>query len=135
MASASAGSLEVAQFPCLGDNYGYLIHDRKTGQTAAIDTPCASAYGRELEKRGWKLTHILNTHHHGDHVGGNRELKSEGVKICGPTADGNIPGMDVPLKDGDKISFAGADATVMGKFFMQLWQKLNISPYGYARPF
>lgn len=111
--SASAGSLEVAQFPCLSDNYGYLIHDPKTGQTAAVDTPCAASYKRELEKRGWKLTHILNTHHHGDHVGGNRELKTEGVQVYGPAADGNIPGMDVPLKGSDALSFGGADAVVM----------------------
>jgi len=52
----------VAQFPCLSDNYGYLIHDEKTGQTAAIDTPCARTYQQELDKRGWHLTHIFNTH-------------------------------------------------------------------------
>jgi hypothetical protein len=55
-------SLTVAQFPCLSDNYGYLIHDEATGQTAAIDTPCATTYKKELQKRGWSLTHILNTH-------------------------------------------------------------------------
>jgi len=111
--SKSAGSLEVAQFPCLDDNYGYLIHDPKTGETAALDTPCASTYARELERRGWKLTHILCTHHHGDHVGGNRKLKTEGVKVYGPAADGRIPCMDVPLQGGDKFSFGGADAVVM----------------------
>lgn len=111
--SSKAGSLEIAQFPCLGDNYGYLIHNPKTGETAAVDTPCATAYKNELSKRGWTLTHILNTHHHHDHVGGNGELKTEGVKVYGPAADGNIPGMDVPLKDGDKCSFGGADAVVI----------------------
>ena len=56
------GTLEVAQFPCLDDNYGYLIHDATTGETAAIDTPCADTIRRELDRHGWKLTHILNTH-------------------------------------------------------------------------
>ena len=55
------GVLEVAQFVCLDDNYGYLIHSTVTGETAAIDTPCGKAYKAELEKRGWTLTHILNT--------------------------------------------------------------------------
>ncbi|KAL3807009.1 hypothetical protein ACHAXA_010485 [Cyclostephanos tholiformis] len=110
--SAPAGSFEVAQFPCLGDNYGYLIHDRTTNQTAAIDTPCASSYMRELERRGWTLTHILNTHHHHDHVGGNMELKTDGVKVYGPATE-KIPGMDVALKGGDLVSFAGANAVVM----------------------
>lgn len=113
MMSKTAGSLEVVQFPCLGDNYGYLIHDSTTGRTAAVDTPCAVTYKRELEKRGWKLTHILNTHHHSDHVGGNMELKTEGVQVFGPAADGNIPGIDVRLADNDTFSFGGANAVVM----------------------
>ena len=93
-----------------------MIHDPKTGQTAAVDTPCGTAYKNELSKRGWTLTHILNTHHHADHTGGNVELKTEGVKVYGPAADGNIPCMDVPLKGSDALSFAGANAKVIGKF-------------------
>lgn len=55
-------SFTVSQIPCLSDNYGYLIHSESTGETAAVDTPDAEAYKRELNKRGWKLTHIFNTH-------------------------------------------------------------------------
>eukprot|EP00978_Attheya_sp_CCMP212_P026989 scaffold89888_cov52-Attheya_sp.AAC.2 len=58
----SSSSFSVTQIPCLDDNYGYLIHDETTGDTAAIDTPSADAYKSVLKKRGWKLTHILNTH-------------------------------------------------------------------------
>lgn len=93
----------------------YLIHDPRTGQTAAVDTPCATAYKKELERRGWTLSHIFNTHKHHDHVGGNEELKGDGVKIFGPASDGNIPGMDVPLKGGDKVSFAGSEAEIIGR--------------------
>jgi hypothetical protein len=57
-----SSALQIVQLPCLNDNYGYLIHDETTGDTAAVDTPDASAYKRELERRGWKLTHIFNTH-------------------------------------------------------------------------
>lgn len=92
-----------------------MIHDPYTGQTAAIDTPCATSYKAELEKRGWKLTHILNTHHHADHVGGNLELKDEGVKVYGPAKDGNIPGVDVTLNEDDVVEFGGTNANVIGK--------------------
>lgn len=109
----STPTMEVAQFPCLGDNYGYLLHDSKTGQTAAVDTPCAASYRRELDKRGWKLTHVFNTHHHGDHTGGNMELKTEGVTIYGPEADGRIPGMDVPVGGGSTVAFGGTEATII----------------------
>ncbi len=108
--SCSAGggsSLTVAQFPCLNDNYGYLVHDSVTGETAAIDTPCAATYRKILEERGWKLTHILNTHHHWDHVGGNVDLKQDGVQVLGPATE-EIPGKDVSLKGGDTFDFGSA---------------------------
>ena len=62
-------AFEVFQFPCLSDNYGYLLHDADSGATACIDTPEAEAINAALEDKGWRLTHILNTHHHFDHAG------------------------------------------------------------------
>jgi hypothetical protein len=82
MASARC-QLEIEQFPCLSDNYGFLVHDVASGQTAAIDTPDAKAYLDALDRRGWKLTHILNTHHHHDHAGGNTELKAASMWLGG----------------------------------------------------
>ena len=67
--------LEIRQIPCLSDNYGYIIRDDATGETASIDTPDPVAINEALEKEGWRLTHILNTHHHWDHAGGNEALK------------------------------------------------------------
>ena len=67
--------LEIHQFPCLSDNYGVLIHD-SGGATAAIDVPDAKAVTAALQAKGWTLTHILTTHHHHDHTGGNLEIKS-----------------------------------------------------------
>jgi hypothetical protein len=55
-------SLVIVQVPCLQDNYGYILHDPVTQCTAVVDTPEATPYRRELKERGWKLTHILNTH-------------------------------------------------------------------------
>lgn len=98
--------------------YRYLIHDPSTGETAAIDTPCATSYNAELNKRGWKLTHILNTHHHSDHVGGNMELKTDGVKVYGPSKDGSIPGVDVKLDEDDVVEFGGTKAKVIGESFL-----------------
>ena len=104
---------------CLNDHVEkicsrYLIHDTSTGETAAIDTPCAISYKNELSRRGWKLTHILNTHHHNDHVGGNMDLKTDGVKVYGPAKDGIIPGMDVALTEDNVVSFGATYANVIG---------------------
>ena len=113
-AASSAVTFEVAQFPCRSDNYGYLIHDPATGETAAIDTPSASEYERELRQRGWKLTHILNTHRHHDHVGGNLELKRDGVKIYGPGNEKEaIPGIDKVVRAGDTFQIGNLRAEVI----------------------
>jgi hydroxyacylglutathione hydrolase len=45
----------VAIFPCLNDNYGFLLHSEGTGETAAIDTPEVTAYNSVLERYGWTL--------------------------------------------------------------------------------
>jgi hydroxyacylglutathione hydrolase len=94
-------------FPCLSDNYGYLLNDSEAGLTAAIDTPDAAAIAAELDATGWRLTHIFNTHHHGDHAGGNLALKQRtGCEIVGPSADADrIPGIDRGVGDGDVIEF------------------------------
>jgi hydroxyacylglutathione hydrolase len=106
--------LEVHQFPCLSDNYGYLIHDSVNGLTAAIDTPEVAPLNRALQEKGWKLTHILNTHHHFDHSGGNLELKKQwNCTIVGSKTDSaRIPGIDVEVDDGDTYQFGDHTARV-----------------------
>lgn len=99
--------IEIEQFACLSDNYGYLIHDPETGQTAAIDTPEVEPILAALQKRNWQLTHILNTHHHYDHAGGNLELKDKtGCTIYGPKGESTkIPGIDIAVDQDDTFLF------------------------------
>lgn len=101
--------LEIVQFPCRDDNFGVLIHDAKTGQTAAIDAPALQPILNELDKRGWTLTHIFTTHHHIDHVEANLDLKARfSVEITGPATEANkIPGIDKAVAGGDRFDFAG----------------------------
>ena len=74
-------TLTVRQFPCLSDNYGFLIRDEASGKTACIDTPDAGAILKELKAAGWGLDFIFNTHWHADHAGGNAEIKAAtGIK-------------------------------------------------------
>jgi len=78
-------SITVHQFPCLSDNYGFLVRDDATGKAACIDTPDATAVLAELGKLGWSLDLILNTHWHPDHAGGNAEIKAAtGCTVVGP---------------------------------------------------
>lgn len=108
--------LIVHQIPCLSDNYGYLLHSQKTGETATIDTPEVEPILKALDEKGWRLTHILNTHHHFDHAGGNQELKTRtGCTVIGPRDEASkIPGIDRAVGDGDTVEFGDVKAKVIG---------------------
>ena len=97
--------LQVHQFPCLSDNYGFLIRDQATRQAACIDTPDADAILRELKTLGWTLTHILNTHWHPDHAGGNAAIKAAtGCQVVGPAEVERIgTAPDRVVDDGDVV--------------------------------
>lgn len=98
-------SLEVHQFPCLSDNYGFLLHDPASGETACIDTPDADAYLREAAAKRWRITQIWNTHWHPDHAGGNEAIKAvTGCTITAPAADAaKIAAVDRAVKSGDEV--------------------------------
>ncbi len=105
----------VRQFPCLDDNYAFLVHDPQTGETAAIDTPDADAILKELDAAGWRLSAIWNTHWHADHAGGNAALKAAtGAQIIGPAEIarlGSAP--DVIVAGGDHVLLGAHRAEVL----------------------
>jgi len=107
--------LKVHQFACLSDNYGYLVHCADSGLTACIDTPDVAAVEQALADTGWTLTHILNTHHHWDHAGGNLELKEKtGCTIVGPVADAErIPGIDIEVGESAPFRFGTHEVEVL----------------------
>src|ERR1700726_262933 len=96
---------EIRTFPCLSDNFGYLIHDPATEATASIDAPEAGPIIQALEREGWKLTDILITHHHGDHVGGVAELKQKyGCRVVAPhDKSTKIANADLRVGNGDVV--------------------------------
>ena len=107
--------LEVHQFPCLSDNYGFLIHDPASGETACIDTPDAAAYLREAAHRGWQITQIWNTHWHPDHAGGNEAIKAAtGCTVIAPAVDApRIAAVDRTVGHGDVVWLGEWDAAVI----------------------
>lgn len=102
-------ALQHLQIPCLTDNYCVLLHAPETGETVAIDAPDAAAVKLALASRGWRLTHILTTHHHNDHTAGNLELKGFfGCQIWGPSAEADrIPGLDIGVDESSQLNIAG----------------------------
>ena len=98
-------TLEVTIIPALSDNYVFLLQDRRAGFVAVIDPATAEVVTRELESRGLTLDLILNTHHHEDHTGGNRELKAKfGCRVVGPQGDKDrIPAIDLGVRAGEQV--------------------------------
>ena len=106
--------LDIHQIPALADNYIYLLRDPTEGACAVVDPAVAGPVLDTLNDLGWVLTHILNTHHHGDHVGGNLEIKAvTDCTIVGPKAEAaRIPGIDVEVGEGDRFSLGTAGGRV-----------------------
>ncbi len=107
--------LTIIQIPVLTDNYIYLLHDEQSGETAVVDPALAEPVLAVLKQHGWQLTYILNTHHHGDHVGGNLELKRQtGCQIIGAKADKHrIPAIDRAVVEGDVVNIGTHAAKVI----------------------
>jgi hydroxyacylglutathione hydrolase len=107
--------LEIEPVPCLKDNYAYLLDDRDEGVCGVVDASEAEPVKRALETHGLKLTHILSTHHHMDHVGGNLALKQAyGAQVVGAAKDAaRIPGIDIGLKEGETFGVGSHLARVL----------------------
>lgn len=106
--------LQIHQFPCLSDNYGFLLHDPDSGETACIDTPDAGEYLHQADLQGWKITQIWNTHWHADHAGGNESIKAATrCKVTAPLGDATkIKGIDRTVRDGDLVMLGKHTAQV-----------------------
>ena len=96
--------LDIRQFPCLSDNYGFILRDRASGRTACVDTPDAEAILLALKSVGWTLDLILNTHWHPDHAGGNAAIQAAtGARIVGPAEVRRIAPLDREIRSGDSV--------------------------------
>ena len=104
----------IRQLLVLKDNYVYLLHDAASGATAVVDPSVADPVLAALKETGWRLSHILNTHHHWDHTGGNAALKAAtGAIVVGPLADRErIPDIDVALGDGEHYAVGSEVAEI-----------------------
>jgi hydroxyacylglutathione hydrolase len=101
--------MEIKRIPALSDNYIFLLYDLNQKVAAVVDPAEAEPVLHCLKKLNVELIAIFNTHHHFDHVGGNRQLIEHFPNLCvygGAEDKGRIPGQQVFLQEGDTVEFA-----------------------------
>lgn len=121
--------MNIHRIPALWDNYIFLLHDPTTQTAAVVDPAEYQPVLKKLQALKATLTAIFNTHHHGDHVGANRQLLQqfpEAVVYGGAEDKGRIPGQQVYLQQGDAVSFGGRTAEV---FFVPGHTRAHIAYY------
>jgi hydroxyacylglutathione hydrolase len=93
--------MRVEIIPCLQDNFSYLIIDDSNNTACIVDPSEAAPIINFLKNKSINLKYILNTHHHYDHIGGNKELKKKfGSIVLGFKDDSyRIPEIDILLED------------------------------------
>ncbi|MGI9391293.1 MAG: hydroxyacylglutathione hydrolase [Boseongicola sp.] len=106
-------TFKLLTIPCLSDNYAFLLHGN--GKTALVDAPEAAPVANALAANGWDLDEIWLTHHHHDHTGAVKELRTDsGAIVRGAKADlRRLPALDSELVDGEVFQFAGSDVHVL----------------------
>ena len=107
--------MRVEIIPCLQDNYSYLIIDESNKTASVVDPSEAKPIINFIEKENINLKYILNTHHHYDHIGGNKDLKKKyNSVVIGYKDDASrIPGIDILLKNNQIWKADNFEAKIM----------------------
>ena len=107
--------LDLVTIPCRSDNYAFVLHNRDTGETCLIDAPEVAPIETRLAEAGWRLSDLVITHHHGDHVEGVEALRdAHGCRVIGAAADAHrLPPLDLQVREGDEITLCGEAAQVI----------------------
>jgi hydroxyacylglutathione hydrolase len=105
--------LDVTILPILNDNYAYILHSKD--EVAVLDPGDAAPIIKYLEQHNWVPNYIFNTHHHGDHVAGNNEIKQKyNCRVVGPAEEKDkIKTLDVGLSHGEFFNFGGETIQVI----------------------
>ncbi len=116
--ASASGQLEVHQVPSWRDNLVWLLVDVQSREAAAVDGPEATTTLDHCQRHGLRLTTVLNTHTHADHIGINRDLQARGLlasmRVVGPTrAAADVPGLTESVDEGDEVRFGAVTGRVL----------------------
>ncbi len=105
--------MEVISIPQLSDNYAYLVIDPATREAGIVDCAEIAPILEAVDRENAKLTAILPTHHHFDHIGGNEDLLKArpGLTVYG--FDDRVPGLTHQVGHGDHVRVGKIEAEVL----------------------
>ena len=105
--------IEVIPVPALSDNYIWMFRDPASGDVAVVDPGQDAPALAAADQRGWAITHILNTHWHPDHTGGNAGIKAAtGAPIIAPAEAEKVSAVDRVIAEGDRVTVGELEAEV-----------------------
>ncbi len=107
-------SLEIVPVLVLVDNYVWLVHDKASGETVAVDPSVADPVLAAAAERGWRISQVWNTHWHPDHTGGNDAIRAAtGCAITGPAEAEKVSRMDRIVAGGDRARIGAIEAELI----------------------
>ena len=104
--------MKIITIPVLSDNYAYLVIDEATNEAGVVDPSEAGPVADAVKREGVNFTTIINTHHHWDHVGGNKELVQEypNLRVYGHKRDETrTPCISHMVDEGDTVSIGNLE--------------------------
>jgi hydroxyacylglutathione hydrolase len=106
--------LEIVPVPVLRDNYVWLVHDKVSGETVAVDPSVAEPVLEAAAARGWTISQVWNTHWHPDHTGGNDAIRAAtGCTITGPAEAERVSKLDRIVVGGDRAKIGAVEAELI----------------------
>jgi len=95
----------IIPIPAFRDNYIWAVTNERS--VAVVDPGDAAPVFAWLDANDMRLTAIIATHHHADHVGGIPALRARNdVPVFGPARE-TVPGRTQALREGDHIDVPG----------------------------
>ena len=106
--------LEIVPVPVLRDNYVWLVHDKDSAETVAVDPSVADPVLEAAAQLGWRISQVWNTHWHPDHTGGNDSIRTAtGCAITGPAEAEKVSRMDRIVAGGDRARIGALEAELI----------------------